>query len=692
MVNWARQKALQKLGLEEGANANEIKSAYRRLVVLHHPDKNPDNPDAAKERFLAVYDAYDTLTSLAGADLQEMGLRGTETFSSRLSRWAQEIGGDARAKKEERRKENAAKNAEIIQRDQKEREEEEERRNRKRKTGYNTLDELDQLVLENTRLRGEVKNAGTAGKKTTSPKPKEGRFMTLEELGKFATREERYGSAGKQTTSPPKPDAPTNVRVQEWELHPQPKTKPSILRPELELSTEGRITYYYKQAEDWVLRETGSGLALDIIVNRIVGKHKVAEGEISELLAQAVVYTKRVLYREVKTIPKEEVAETSKTIAQAKSIGQLLVTGSAVQAILSEWDVGRNTFLIADDQRDYIQPRRYGLFFKSTYQALLPHCKNLEDIPRIAKVIDAALKYEDKRKTDQENAEEIANLIATAISGVTLEFAEEVLRKTNRSLKSHYSGDYFPPLKCISRQYQQVKDSLDSIIAEGYTSEEVLGVLSIVARIQDYDETHFGVRSLKNIADFINLIKEIIPKDKLAVAQRLVEPLAVGGRGYSQDILEKVVGSWRNIVRDVLPFYEGLDQEKTSLFNRSMTALKQLQGREYALNGKDERLSWTKEICANVEAAAYAGKLIVEEALRCPNPRKAIDEFSNFLREYRFSEFFPIRRKKDWLPLTPNAKQKEAYTYLSELQNKQKGTPLKLSPDQLGKVIEIYFR
>ncbi|HLD72366.1 MAG TPA: J domain-containing protein [Candidatus Nanoarchaeia archaeon] len=664
----SRREAIQRLGLEDQASADEIKKAYRHLAIKYHPDKHPDDPKTTERQFIDVTEAYDILTSSAGADLQEMGLRGPEAFTSRLSRWAQEIGGDAKARRETERRERDKKDAE---REAKRQERQEQLRNEWRE--------------EYDRSRSEGKQI--------SPKPKEGRFMTLEELSEEITRKEKYASARKQTTSPLKPDASTGARVQEWEYHPQPKTKPIHSKPETELSTEERIRHYYKQAEDLVLKETGSGLALDIIVNRIVGKHKVAEGEINELLAQAVVYTKRVLYHEVKTIPKEEVAETSKTIVQAKSIEQLLVTGSAVQAILSEWDVGRNTFLIADDSRDYSQPRRYGLFFKSTYQALLPHCKSQEDIPRLAKVIDAALKYEDGRKTYQENTEEIANLIATAVSGVTLEFAEEIFRKISHSLKSHFPGSqYYPPLKSISRQYQQVKDSLDSIIAEGYTSEEVLGILSIIERIQDYDETHFGVRSFKNIADFILAIKEIVPRDKLALTQRLVEPLAVGGWGYGQDIFERVVGSWRNIVRDVLPFYESLDEEQNSLFNRSMTALKQLQGREYSLNGRTEQLSWTKEISANVEAAAYAGKLIVEEALRCPNPRKVIDEFSNFLREYRYSEFFPIRRKKDWMPLTPTAKQREAYTYLSELQNKHNGAPLKLSPDQLGKVIEIYFK
>ena len=34
------------LGVEEGASQDEIKKAYRKLSLLHHPDKNPGNVDA----------------------------------------------------------------------------------------------------------------------------------------------------------------------------------------------------------------------------------------------------------------------------------------------------------------------------------------------------------------------------------------------------------------------------------------------------------------------------------------------------------------------------------------------------------------------------------------------------------------------------------------------------------------------
>lgn len=50
------------LGVSRDASKDDIKKAYRRLARQHHPDVNPDDPDA-EERFKEIAEAYAVLSS-----------------------------------------------------------------------------------------------------------------------------------------------------------------------------------------------------------------------------------------------------------------------------------------------------------------------------------------------------------------------------------------------------------------------------------------------------------------------------------------------------------------------------------------------------------------------------------------------------------------------------------------------------
>lgn len=67
------------LGVGKEAGDLEIKKAYRKLAVVHHPDKNPDDPDA-ENRFKEIQEAHETLIDPqkrerydSGVDLMEPG-------------------------------------------------------------------------------------------------------------------------------------------------------------------------------------------------------------------------------------------------------------------------------------------------------------------------------------------------------------------------------------------------------------------------------------------------------------------------------------------------------------------------------------------------------------------------------------------------------------------------------------------
>ncbi|XP_045919626.1 dnaJ (Hsp40) homolog, subfamily C, member 5 gamma b isoform X1 [Micropterus dolomieu] len=60
-MSTAGESLYKVLGLEKGASPEEIKKAYRKLALRHHPDKNPDNPEAA-EKFKVINNANSILS------------------------------------------------------------------------------------------------------------------------------------------------------------------------------------------------------------------------------------------------------------------------------------------------------------------------------------------------------------------------------------------------------------------------------------------------------------------------------------------------------------------------------------------------------------------------------------------------------------------------------------------------------
>ena len=49
------------LGVKREASDQEIKRAYRRLALQHHPDRNPDSKEESEEKFKEITEAYSVL-------------------------------------------------------------------------------------------------------------------------------------------------------------------------------------------------------------------------------------------------------------------------------------------------------------------------------------------------------------------------------------------------------------------------------------------------------------------------------------------------------------------------------------------------------------------------------------------------------------------------------------------------------
>ena len=62
MTTVSKRDYYECLGIARDASESEVKSAYRRLAVRFHPDKNPGDP-VAEERFKEAAEAYEVLSS-----------------------------------------------------------------------------------------------------------------------------------------------------------------------------------------------------------------------------------------------------------------------------------------------------------------------------------------------------------------------------------------------------------------------------------------------------------------------------------------------------------------------------------------------------------------------------------------------------------------------------------------------------
>jgi len=57
----AKRDYYEVLGVSKSASADEIKKAYRRLAMKHHPDRNKDDSDESEGRFKEAKEAYEVL-------------------------------------------------------------------------------------------------------------------------------------------------------------------------------------------------------------------------------------------------------------------------------------------------------------------------------------------------------------------------------------------------------------------------------------------------------------------------------------------------------------------------------------------------------------------------------------------------------------------------------------------------------
>ncbi|MBA3662268.1 MAG: DnaJ domain-containing protein [Gammaproteobacteria bacterium] len=82
---YADQDYYQTFAVGRNASISEIKSSYKKLAFLHHPDKNPDNREQATEDFQFISNAYETLSHPEQRQLYDLTLPKYPTYATKPS-------------------------------------------------------------------------------------------------------------------------------------------------------------------------------------------------------------------------------------------------------------------------------------------------------------------------------------------------------------------------------------------------------------------------------------------------------------------------------------------------------------------------------------------------------------------------------------------------------------------------------
>ena len=92
------------LGLSSGSTKKEIKSAYRKLVLKYHPDRNPS--PAARQKFQEISEAYDKLLDYQGAGMEDATSYDEQVASEIIKRERELMKQRARAQREKKKQQD----------------------------------------------------------------------------------------------------------------------------------------------------------------------------------------------------------------------------------------------------------------------------------------------------------------------------------------------------------------------------------------------------------------------------------------------------------------------------------------------------------------------------------------------------------------------------------------------------------
>src|SRR3954453_12457902 len=98
------------LGVSRGASSEELHDAYRRLVKLHHPDRNGGS-EASARRFAEIQEAYEEVRARPRPARPHRTAEAAESIKERMATLERELREVQAARERARRAREAARDA-----------------------------------------------------------------------------------------------------------------------------------------------------------------------------------------------------------------------------------------------------------------------------------------------------------------------------------------------------------------------------------------------------------------------------------------------------------------------------------------------------------------------------------------------------------------------------------------------------
>jgi|GEM_PF-7050627 len=464
-----------------------------------------------------------------------------------------------------------------------------------------------------------------------------------------------------------------------------PRAKPAPSKP---LDLEGfLIQRYFELKENFHLdvpQPSGTmGLSdLSYLIERGGTSAFLDQENISSL--EILIYVDRDLFSQHYDLQSPEVVSTTHLLQKASTMEQLVFGIIAAEGVLRECGT-----VFTPESGD-----RFQHLFKQLYNSFWPKGSNPDaGLKETANLIKHLQRYTQNTLLEQRTKEMVELAVVALDPQEDLSLAEitEKLLQIYQCLRSvHAKGEV--PRNKVGERYRDYLNVEHDLRDRGYSKSELQNLRDMMWRIQGYNKNKL-VLSLKGVANFLGLLAESIPKELLPLASAMVEPLKVGASSYENYHLGDTQQEWVRVFREYLPFYSRLEHNGISLYNQVMTRLESASKplmRDMAPPLPD----YASGYHITLEAAAYAGQKMTEEALTSPKPQKFLEEFGFFLKGYRQSEFYKGNRTEQKrerarvFPLTP--KMTQAYSLMYKTHQTCPGG-LSIKKDLMQELINIYL-